>query len=304
MAVASKMANHTGANLLQREGKSERTSKNKPEVNIQGFKPVRRKKGQRRGTVGSLIRDQKGKNSTTIPSGTRSRGGGVLKVGPGKHNLLTTQSVFTHGDRLHGPMSEPNASMKSEQGFSGKIVWKTPTTVAPISRIAFPASGDMAPVSHPLSASQLRVGSVIQKRRFSKNGSGRHVPPHQRAHRGDRSIPERPSQKGNLRSRSSSQGTQSIIQPPNHEDTDITSLYPNPIEPMAANNPVEQQGNQYSNFRDRLRIPLQSKNIPFLSKSRGFDRNLDGLGNLQGPFETPEHDTRLDEMIAHEIAWN
>lgn len=217
--------------------------------------------------------------------------------------MRSSQPDFMNGDRLHGPMSEPNASIRSDVGFSGKIVWKTPTTVAPISRMSYIASGDMAPTVHPLSASQLRVGTAIQKRRFARNGGGNAIPPNQKPRLGDRTIPGSGTGSGNIRSRSSSRNTQSIIEPPNQEDTDMTSLYPNPIEPLAANNPIEQQGNQYSNFRDKLRIPMQSKNVPFLSQSRGFDRNLDGLGKMEGPFETSE-DQDMYQVMANEIMWN
>ena len=232
-----------------------------------------------------------------IPSGVkRGLNTGAIHVGKGRGSLHTMQSTKLNGGRLDGEASEPLASNKSTMGFKGRIVWTTPTTSAPISRISYVASGDIVPTVTPLSSTQQRIATIIEKKRFIKSGGGRYAPNHQTPALYNSTYPSETGsnvKKGNMGSHATERPFSAIIQPPNQEDISIYDTYPNPIEPLPATNPVDQQDNHLSNFRGGLRIPMRSKNIPILSRSRGFDRNLDGMTAEGGPFDTAAEAERL-----------
>jgi hypothetical protein len=241
----------------------------------------------------------------------------ILRVGVGQGKLYSAN--YHVGDRLSLPRSEPNAYIRSRAGFKGKIVFDTPTTVAPIARMAFAGGGaDSVPTVMPMTASQSRLATMMTRKKMLRRAGKHYAGPNQTPSLYDRNAPStakggpiqegsskrrKTTSSGNIHNSVTKSTVGSVLEPPNQEDTDITSTYPNPIEPLPPNNPIEQQGNQYANFRGALRLPMASKNFPILVGSRGLDRNLDGKGPEIGPFNTEaQSDERLEAI--HAITWN
>ena len=219
--------------------------------------------------------------------------------------MVSIGNANTHGDRLDGPTSEPYATLKSSLGFKGRITWDTPTTVAPIARAAFTGgSSDSVPTVTPITAAQSRIATVMHKRRFMKNAGKHYIPSNQTPKSGNRDVISSSRKSGNLGDKTLVKQLTTILGPPNQEDTNITSRYPNPIEPLPATNPIEQQGNQLSNFRGNLRIPMESRDFPYLSKSRGLERNLDGVDPVTGNIFATEGASGDLETIANAIEWS
>jgi hypothetical protein len=168
-----------------------------------------------------------------------------------------------------------------------------------------------------MTPSQSRIATTLTKRRMARRAGKHFFSPYQRPSLYDQTAPrsaqsgpvnERSrrqratNQSGNIREEESTAGLSTILEPPNQSDTDITSQFPNPVEPLPPNNPIEQQGNQWANFRTPLRVPVQSRDFPVLSANRGLDRNLSGKGPEMGPFDTDtESDARLAQV--HGIVW-
>lgn len=274
------------------------------------------------GSFGRLLSEAETFPKTNIPIKHKFRQSGVLTINRGKGSLISLQADTTRmGDRVCGPASEPAAALRSQQGFTGKIIFDTPTTVAPTARAAFAgASADSVPTVTVMTPSQSRIATTLTKKRMARR-AGRHlVSPYQRPVLYDQTVPGSADsgpfnegsrnrrqhgskgQSGNIKEERSTANLSTILQPPNQEDTDITSQFPNPMEPLAPNDPIEQQGNQYSNFRKALRIPVESRDFPVLAANRGLDRNLVGKGPEMGPFDTnTESDARLAEV--HGIVW-
>lgn len=273
--------------------------------NSQALKRV----GVRSGAGNRLIRNsyRVGHGGLEISSSARRAAGGVLKVGRGaRGEMKTSGDLYIVGDRMHGPSSEPTSNLRSKEGFKGKIVWDTPTTVAPIARAAFAGGGsDSVPTVTPISASQTRISSIMTKKRMLRNAGKHYGTPYNRPARGNRLAPNNRDvdSSGNIRGRHIDTGSSQIIAPPNQEDTNVTSRWPNPMEPLAPNDPVEQQGEQLKNFRGALRIPMESTNFPLLTKSRGLDRNLKGKGDEIGPFDTEAESDKIVSAV-HGIIWN
>lgn len=205
----------------------------------------------------------------------------ILQVNRGNKSLYSTVRTAA-GDRLNLPSSEPTATISSKkQGFSHKINWETPTTVAPIFRAAFAGGGvDSVPTVTPMTASQSRLATTMVRRRMLRQAGKHLTSPYQRPALYDRSalssrLPPPPSPherqcyigkrdiSGNMKnSMVSSQGA--ILEPLNQENVDVTQSSPNPIEPLPPNNPIEQQGNQYANFKGPIRTGMQARNFAFL----------------------------------------
>ena len=261
-------------------------------------------KGRTFGVSGRLNRNSVGSMKTTIPRGVRS-GSNILSIGGKNAVQAPGLSKYNIGDRLHGPMSEPRASFKSKIGANfGSIRWDTPTTQAPIARASFAGGGvDSVPTVTIMTASQSRIASQMTKKRMLKNGGSNYVPSRQAPKVGNRTVPGGGTSKGNQKDRYHWTDLSTIIEPFNQADTDITSMRPNPIEPLPATDPVEQQEMQLRNFRGALRMPMESTDFPYLSGDRGLERNLRGKGNEAGPFDTQvEADMMLHAVDS--IVWN
>lgn len=220
--------------------------------------------------------------------------------------MRTVGDTYLFGDRVSGPKSEPTAAYRSKEGFGGKIVFDTPTTQAPIARASFAGGGgDSVPTVTPLTASQTRIATVMTKKRMLRNAGRHYTAPYQKPKRGNRLAPNTPSveSSGNIKERRIDTGMSQIMAAPNQEDTNVTSRWPNPIEPLPPTDPIEQQGQQLKNFRGALRIPVESRDFPVLTASRGLDRNLAGKGDEMGPFDTVGESDKLVDAV-HGIIWN
>lgn len=222
--------------------------------------------------------------------------GNVLKISRngGKGVLRTVNSDTSTHDRLDLPQSEPAITIRSKQGFKGKINFDTPTIVAPIARMAFAGGGvDSVPTVTPMTASQSRIASSLQKKRLARRAGRHFTSPYQTPALYDRSAPEsaqygpcrigsrrkrgKRDVSGNMRnSNAPSSDKHVILEPPNQEDVDITSIHPNPMDPLPPNDPIEQQGNQFANYHGNLREPMKSKNFPTLeyAKRAGMERRM------------------------------
>lgn len=205
------------------------------------------------------------------------------------------------GDRISTSRSEPGSTRRSQEGYNGCIEWRTPTTVAPIFRASFAGgSADSVPTVTPMTPSQSRIASMMIKRKRLKRMGKHYTPPSQTPSLYNRNAPSSAMRgprepqyfkqlsgsrsKGNMGDKEHHGSISSIIEPMNQAD--IASPYPNPIEPLPPNDPIEQQGNEYKNFRGALTDKRYSKNFPVLSDNRGLDRNWYGKGKEMGPFDT------------------
>ena len=274
------------------------------------------------GSFGRLVTDAETFPDKKVDVKDGFRASGVLSVNRGKWRSMHSvagQAMYTLGDRISGPASEPASALRSQDGFKGKIIFDTPTTSAPTFRAAFAGgSADSVPTVTVMTPSQSRIATTLTKKRMIRR-AGRHLfSPYQRPALYDQTAPKSAQQGpfnegsrnrrskaktgGNIKHEITSANITTILEPPNQADTDITSQFPNPIEPLPPGDPIEQQGNQYSNFRTPLRIPFESRDFPVLSANRGLDRNLTGKGPEMGPFDTEaESDDRLAQV--HGIVW-
>lgn len=274
------------------------------------------------GSFGRLIVNAETFPTQSIPIDQRFRQSRVLSINRGKKKSMMSVigAEGAAGDRVSGPASEPAATLRSSEGFKGKIVFDTPTTTAPTFRASFSGGGaDSVPTVTVITPSQSRIATTMTKRRMIRRAGRNLVHPYHHPGLYDQTAPKSAQKgpfnqgsrnrrskskgaKGNIKEQVSSANMSSILQAPNQADTDITSQFPNPIEPLPPTDPIEQQGNQYSNFRAPLRIPMQSRDFPVLAANRGLDQNLDGKGPEMGPFDTEdESDARLSQV--HGIVW-
>ncbi len=280
-----------------------------------------RRAGVTSGSYGRLMVEGETFPRTNIPIRHKFRASGVLSVNRGDKRRIHSIVGPCHaaGDRLAGPASEPAATLRSSEGFKGKIIFSTPTTTAPTFRASFAGGGaDSVPTVTVMTPSQSRIATTMTKKRMMRRAGRSFMSPYHRPALYDRTAPKSAQvgpinegsrrvrvsvrKGGNIKNQTSSAKLTTVLQPPNQEDTDITSQFPNPIEPLPPNDPIEQQGNQLSNFRKPLRIPFESRDFPVLSADRGLDRNLTGKGPQTGPFDTgKESDDRLAQV--HGIVW-
>lgn len=280
-----------------------------------------KRSGVTSGSYGRLQIEAETFPRANIPIVHKFRASRVLTVNRGKKKGIHSIAgpSFAAGDRLAGPASEPAAALRSSEGFDGKIVFDTPTTTAPTFRAAFAGGGaDSVPTVTVMTPSQSRIATTMTKKRMARRAGKHFFNPYHRpalydrtapksaqqgpVNNGSRNIRHRVRKGGNIKNETSSAKLTTILQPPNQEDTDITSQFPNPIEPLPPGDPIEQQGNQLSNFRQPLRIPFESRDFPVLSANRGLDRNLTGKGPETGPFDTGMlSDDRLAQV--HGIVW-
>ena len=242
---------------------------------------LRKRGGVIRGSNGRLNIDE-GSFDKINPNPIKNKNGqsGLLKVNrPG--GMLSYLDALTCGDRLSLPSSEPTATRRSKLGVTQRLVWETPTTVAPIARASFAGGGaDSVPTVTTMTPSQSRILTTLEKRRSLRRAGKHYTSPYQRPGLYDRSAP-RSAQSGPINEREryrnvkrdtsgnmgASRKTGSftgMLMPDNQEDVSQTAHSVNPLDPLPPNNPIEQQRNQYANYKGALREPMSAHKIMIL----------------------------------------
>ena len=234
------------------------------------------------GSNGRLNIDEESFHSIPpIPILHKRHSSGLLQVNRGRGSMHSYLDAVIGGDRLALPSSEPTATRRSKLGVTAKINWETPTTVAPIARASYAgASADSVPTVTTMTPSQSRIVTTLDKRRALRRAGRHYTSPYQRPALYDRSAP-RYNQRGVLNERerrgstkrdsSGNMGTKRVsghftgmLLPDNQEDVSQTAQSVNPMEPLPPNDPIEQQRNQYANYKGPLRTPMSAQRILIL----------------------------------------
>lgn len=266
-----------------------------PGLNLQNYVKNRRA-GHRVGVGGRLKANPTRK--ITIPTLGM---GNILKINRGEKTMFSfTDGSDLLGDRLSLPASQPNAANKTKYGARGRISLKLPTTVAPRYRACYAGGGvDSVPTVTEFTPGQSRISTMMTKKRMAnKAGVNINIPSNRPrlytsyhtsntvagARNGDSSSSNaKDSAQGNMHSSKHSTNFTAILEPFNQDDTDVTSYAPNPMDPLPPNNPIEQQGNQYSNMGAIPYVPHFSKNFVHLEGKRGrMERKPNQHSQLDG----------------------
>ena len=260
------------------------------------------------GSNGRLIFNEKKTNGLSPQSGVainralQYRMGNVLRVNRGKRGMKSSINGWVAGDRMALPPSEPNATVTSRTGFKGKFNWDTPTTVAPMARMAFAGGGaDSVPTVTPMTATQGRLATSLTKRRMARRAGKHFAAPYQRPALYDRSATRKqqagPVNEGNRRTRKSTPAEKRgnlregekkgdngfILSGLNQDDVSKTAISPNNPEGVPVLGPVDRQGNQYANYYGEPKLATQpDKNFPWfqmgdptdLEKRRMFEADF------------------------------
>ncbi len=206
-----------------------------------------KRKGVISGSFGRLVSEAETFPKKKIPIKNKRSASGVLTINSGIGSMTSRLGDCAGlGDRICGFASEPAAALRSQQGFSGKIIFDTPTTTAPTARAAFAgASADSVPTVTVMTPSQSRIATTLTKRRMARRAGKHFFSPYQRPKLYDQTVPASSQsgplnegsrnirapvrRAGNIRVQRSSAKLSTILQPHNQEDTDITSQTPNPM---------------------------------------------------------------------------
>lgn len=218
----------------------------------------------------------------------------------------------TCGDRLGLPSSEPTATRKSKLGVTQRIVWDTPTTVAPIARASFAGGGsDSVPTVTTMTASQSRILTTLDKRRALRRAGKHYTSPYQRPALYDRSAPksaqsgavnERERYGSQRRDTSGNMGSSRVrgkftglLMPDNQEDVSQTAHSVNPLDPLPPNDPIEQQRNQYANYKGPLRQPMSAHKIMILQADPSNLKKM--MKGADAPFQPNQITDDMDIAI-------